>query len=82
MNAITSIEGPVEDVGGSLALLIPLSHGGDKFAECTRGIGAVEGDVFKVLIPPWLAEKLGITAGSTVAVNNADGKFNIVRTSK
>ncbi len=78
MDAITSIEGPVESVGGSLALLIPLAYGGDKLAECARGIGTIEGDILKVLIPLWLAEKLGITAGSIVAVNNAGGKFNIV----
>jgi hypothetical protein len=78
MNDITSIEGPVENVEGALALLIPMAYGGDRLAECARGIGVVEGDILKVIIPPWLAEKLGITVGSTVVVHNAEGKFNIV----
>jgi len=79
MSDVTSISGPVEDIDGSLALLIPMAYGGAQLVECARGIGVVEGDLLKVVIPPWLAEKLGIAAGSVVAVHNAGGKFNIQR---
>lgn len=74
---ITSLEGPVEMVNRQLMLLIPLSAGGDRFIECARGIGEIEGDYLKVVIPDWLAETLKIQEGSQVTVDNKDGKFNI-----
>jgi len=78
MNDVISIRGPVESVDGELALLIPLAYGGDKLAHLAKGIGEVDGDHLKVIIQPWLAQKLGITAGSTVVVHNGEGRFNIV----
>ena len=72
-----SIRGPVERVGDRLTLLIPLAVGGDELAKCARGIGEVEGEFLKIVILPWLAEKLGVAEGSMVHVDNDDGKFNI-----
>jgi hypothetical protein len=72
-----SIKGPIESIDGQLALLIPLQMGGDELAKCARGIGEVEGDFLKIIILPWLAEKLGLSEGSLVRVDNDGGKFNI-----
>ena len=74
-----SIEGPVELVDGDLVLRIPLLVGGDKLAPLAHGIGHIEGDYLCVVIKPWLAEKLGIDAGSIVVVDNKNGKFTISR---
>jgi hypothetical protein len=79
MESTVSLEGPVELVDGKLTLCIPLSAGGDTLAPLARGIGTVEGKFLKVVIEPWLAEKLRIGAGSLVFVDNRDGKFNITR---
>ena len=76
MDDITSLEGPVERIDGKLVLLIPLEHGA-ALVECARGIGQVEGEDLVVTIPEWLAEKLSINDGSTVVVDNRNGKFNI-----
>ena len=72
-----ALTGPIESRDGKLVLLIPLESGGIELAEVARGICEIDGDFLKVTIPPWLATKLGIREGSTVEVNNADGKFNI-----
>jgi orotate phosphoribosyltransferase len=77
MENITSLKGPVESIDGQLVLRIPLAAGGSQLVECSRGIGEVQGECLKVSIPEWLAEKLGISAGSQVRVDNYDGKFNI-----
>ena len=74
-----SIEGPIELVDGNLILRIPLSVGGDTLAPLAHGIGHIEGDYLCVVIKPWLAEKLGIGAGSIVIVDNKNGKFTITR---
>jgi hypothetical protein len=77
-----SLEGPVELVEGELAIRIPLAAVGDILAPLARGIGDIEGDYLKVVIQPWLAEKLRIGAGSFVLVDNANGKFTITRSAK
>jgi hypothetical protein len=77
-----SLEGPVEEVEGQLAIRIPLEAGGDALAPLARGIGALEGQFLKVVIQPWLAEKLRIGAGSLVLVDNENGKFTITRSPK
>jgi hypothetical protein len=77
-----SLEGPVEEVDGQLAIRIPLEAGGDASAPLARGIGAIEGQFLKVVIQPWLAEKLRIGAGSLVLVDNVNGKFTITRSAK
>lgn len=74
---VTSLEGPVEQVEGNLVLLIPLDAGGDQLIEVAHGVGEVEGDNLKVIIPDWLADMLRIQKGSQVSVDNKGGKFNI-----
>ena len=77
MSHFTSLEGPVENYGGQLTLRIPLAAGGQELVECTRAISTVEEEILNIVIPGWLAEKLGISEGSIVTVDNANGKFNI-----
>ena len=77
-----SLEGPVELVDGELILRIPLAAGGDILAPLAHGIGEVDGENLKVVIRPWLAEKLRIGAGSLVFVDNYNGKFTITRSAK
>ena len=72
-----SIGGTVERVDGRLVLRIPLDAGGRDLIECARGISSVEADLLVVVIPDWLAEKLGLFPGSQVIVHNKDGRFNI-----
>ena len=48
-------------------------------APLAKGIGEIDGEFLKVVIQPWLAEKLRIGAGSLVIVDNASGKFTITR---
>lgn len=79
MGDIVSLERPLEMYNGQLALRIPLDAGGDKLAPFARGIGTVDGEYLNVVIQPWLAEKLRVTDGSLVFVDNKDGNFNIAR---
>jgi hypothetical protein len=74
---IRSLRGPVESVGGKLMLRIPLEAGGQDFVECSRGIGVIDGGFLCIHIQEWLAEKLGISEGSVVDIDNSDGTFNI-----
>jgi hypothetical protein len=74
---ITSLRGPVEKIGSTFALRIPLEAGGRDLIECSRGISEIEGDCLKITIPDWMAGMLRIDAGSTVSVDNRDGKCNI-----
>ncbi|MFH0853906.1 MAG: hypothetical protein V1891_00200 [bacterium] len=77
MDNLVSLGGPLENINGQLVLHIPLSAGGDKLIECTKGIGHVENGYLNIIIQPWLAEKLKLQDGSRVMVNNENGKFNI-----
>ena len=77
-----SLEGPVELIDGKLTLRIPLAAGGDKLAPLARGIGEIAGESLNVIIQPWLAEKLRITAGSLVVVDNHNGKFTVTRSAR
>jgi hypothetical protein len=79
MADIVSLEGPVEIVDGELAIRIPLAAGGAVLAPLAKGIGTIEGEFLKVVIPPWMAERLRIGAGSLVIVDNENGKFTITR---
>jgi hypothetical protein len=79
MAEVVSLEGPVEVVNGKLVILIPLEAGGAVLAPLAKGLGEIDGDFLKVVIRPWLAEKLRIAAGSLVIVDNANGKFTITR---
>ena len=76
-NDVTTLGGSVEEIAGNLMMRIPLEAGGDHFIDCSRGIGQVVGSELQVIIPVWLAEKLGIIAGTEVVVDNRNGKFNI-----
>lgn len=73
----TSLTGPVERLDGRLFLRIPLAAGGRELVECSRGISTVADGLLVVEILPWLAEKLKISEGSLVTIDNRDGKFNI-----
>jgi hypothetical protein len=72
-----SLEGPVLLVDGELMLLIPLGEGGAEFVECTQGIGEVQGDYLKVVIPGWLAGVLRVEEGDRVVVTSTRRKFGI-----
>ena len=77
MDDITSLEGPVERIDGKLTLRIPLAAGGQALSQCARGISKIDGEDLQVIIPEWLATKLGIHEGNLIIVDNRDGKFNI-----
>ena len=77
MAQTTSLSGPVESIGGKLFLRIPLAAGGSELVACSGGIGKVEGEFLSIEIMDWLAQKLGISEGSLVTVDNANGKFNM-----
>jgi hypothetical protein len=79
MPLTVSLEGPVEDVDGELVILIPIDAGGSVLAPLAKGIGNIDGDFLRVVIRPWLAEKLRIGAGSLVIVDNIEGRFRISR---
>jgi len=79
MSPSLSLEGPVEFLDGKLVLRIPLDQGGTDLVPLTRAIASVVGDELVVEIQPWLAEKLGIRAGSMVVVSNLNGRFNLIR---
>jgi len=74
---VTTLGGPVELIDGRFTMRIPLSAGGDALVDCARGIGHVDGNDLVVIIPEWLATKLGILHGTEVVVDNRNGKFNI-----
>jgi hypothetical protein len=74
---VTSLEGPVEKIDGKLTLRIPLQGGGDQFVQCARGISRIADGCLVIVIQEWLAGTLRIEEGDLVAIDNADGKFNI-----
>jgi hypothetical protein len=76
---VVSLEGPVERIDGRLMIRIPLNAGGDVLAPLCRKIGHIDEDCLTVEIKPWLAEKLRISEGSLVIVDNLEGKFRITR---
>jgi hypothetical protein len=53
-----------QNIDGNLTLVIPLGAGGDELLEPSRGIGKVDGKDLKIVIPYWLADKLGLDDGS------------------
>jgi hypothetical protein len=67
----------VEYIDGKLWLRIPLDAGGSELVAASRGIGVVEGEFLSIEIMDWLARKLGISEGSLVTVDNANGKLNL-----
>jgi hypothetical protein len=79
MRNVTTLQRLVENIDGKLMLRIPLAAGGRELVECSRGISEIDGDFLNIVIPDWLAEKLGISEGSTLVVGNANDRFNIRR---
>lgn len=77
MDSVTTLTGPVEYIDGKLWLRIPLDAGGSELVAASRGIGVVEGEFLSIEIMDWLARKLGISEGSLVTVDNANGKLNL-----
>src|SRR5262245_16570363 len=73
------LEGPVELIDGKLTLAIPLAQGGAKLQKSASRISYVANDCLNVVIPDWLAAKMGIAKGTTVCVNNRDGRLNITK---
>jgi len=66
-------------VNGELAIVIPLEAGGTVLASLAKGIAEIDGEFLKIVIQPWLAEKLRIGVGSLVIVDNVYGKLTITR---
>ena len=79
MGNVTSLQRFVENIDGKLMLRIPLAAGGRELVECSRGISEIDGDFLNIVIPDWLADKLGISEGTTLVVGNANDRFNIRR---
>ena len=48
-------------------------------APLAKRIGEIDGEFLKVVIQPWLAEKLRIATRSLVIVDNANGKFSLAK---
>ena len=71
------LEGPVDLIDGKLTLAIPLADGGAKLQDSARSISYVANECLNVVIPDWLASKLGIVEGTRVMIDNRDGRFNI-----
>ena len=74
-----SVQGPVERRDNRLILRIPLDAGGDKLQVVARANSFVEGDSLVVLLPDWLAQRMGIGEGSEVYLDDRWGKLNIAR---
>jgi hypothetical protein len=79
MSEFVSLEGPIEAVGDSLVIRIPMEFGGAELADSARGISTIEDGHLVVVVEPWLASMLRIEDGSLVVVDNKNGKFNITR---
>ena len=74
-----SLQGPVERRENRLVLRIPLDAGGDKLQLVARATSFVEGRNLVVLLPEWLAQRMGIGEGSEVHIDDRWGKLNIAR---
>ena len=77
MEATVSLQGPVEQIDEQLVLRIPIEAGGKELHQCCKQISTIEGGYLKIVIPDWLAAKLGLEEGSLVRVDNGDGKLNL-----
>jgi hypothetical protein len=74
-----SLRGPIEREGDRLVLRIPLDAGGEQLSIVARGISEIDGDDLVVVIPNWLAQKIGVDAGTEVYVDDRSGKLNITK---
>lgn len=66
-----------QNIDGNLTLVIPLGAGGDELLEPSRGIGKVDGKDLKIVIPYWLADKLGLDDGGLVELDYEHGALNV-----
>ena len=57
------LRGPVELLDGKLTLAIPLAEGGATLRESARDISYIANDCLNVIIPDWLAVKIGVVEG-------------------
>lgn len=73
MSSVVALEGPVELIGGTLALRIPIARGARRLLDGIEGIGEVDGKYLRITIP----DDLGFARGSVVVVTNRDGAFSI-----
>lgn len=69
----------MEEWNGQLALRIPLEQGGIHLVDLVTGIGEVIDGELVIVIQPWLAEKVNIHLGSSVIVDNLEGRFRMTR---
>jgi len=74
-----SLRGPIDRESGKLVMRIPLDAGGEQLAIVARGISEIDGDDLLVTIPHWLAQKIGVSEGSEVYIDDRWGKFNITK---
>ena len=74
-----SLRGPIEREGERLVLRIPLDAGGEQLSIVAKGICEIDGDDLVVVLPDWLAEKIGVGEGTVVYVDDRWGKFNITK---
>src|SRR5215218_7182795 len=79
---MVSVKVPVELIDGALTLRIPLADGGEELSIPARGLGKIEGDALCVVIESWVAQALGVDAGSVVVVTNANGGFHVSRSGR
>jgi hypothetical protein len=75
-----SLRGTIKLEGDKLVLRVPLNAGGEQINAVASGISVVDGDDLVIIIPPWLAEKVEISEGTEVCVDDRSGIFNITKT--
>jgi hypothetical protein len=77
MSDPVSVKSSIELIDGQLTLRIPLDEGGEELISCTSRFASVESDYLYITLPDWMTERLGVSEGSVVVVDNRDGKFNV-----
>lgn len=74
-----ALQAPLETRDGRLVFRVPLAHGGDKLQLVAKTTSFVEDGHLVVLIPDWLAARIGLAEGTEVYVDDRWGKLNIAR---
>jgi hypothetical protein len=74
-----SLLGPIEREDDTLVVRSPLDGGGEQISLVARGISAVDGDDLVSTIPHWLAQKIDVSKGTEVYVDDRNGKLNITK---
>ncbi len=78
-NSYISLCGPIEREGSRLVIRIPLDAGGEQLRLVCEAISEIDADDLVVPIPDWLAEKIQVSEGTMVYVDDRDGKLNITK---